>query len=167
MAWRLALAALALAWHRGADARHSSTTLDPRRATPGLSLELIEAARVRAGDSVKYRLRVKACLRARPSACGPRASAGDFNEVVPELRDGIELDLGPYPRGAAWWVAIATADQKTTAFARVVPYPIAGSRRCVLPVARVDLALRQPLHRRRRRLPAGRRSRSKPAPRVR
>ena len=50
----------------------------------------------------------------------------DFSEVVPALRDDIELDPGPYPRGAAWWVAIASEDQKTTAFARVVPYPIAA-----------------------------------------
>jgi hypothetical protein len=58
---------------------------------------------------------------------------GDFEEVVSGLGpggdgakrlDGIQLDPGPYPRGAAWWVAVATEDHKVAAFARVVPYPI-------------------------------------------
>ena len=126
MARRLALAALALAWIAAADARHSSTTLDPRRATPGINLELVEAARGAAGDSVKYRLRVKGLPQGQAFGVWTKSFGRDFSEVVPELREGIELDLGPYPRGAAWWVAIATADQKTTAFARVVPYPIAA-----------------------------------------
>ena len=126
MAWRVALAALALAGATAAEARHSSTALDPRHATPGLSLELIEAARGAAGDSVKYRLRVKGLPQGQAFGVWTKGFGRDFNEVVPELRDGIELDVGPYPRGAAWWVAIATADQKTTAFARVVPYPIAA-----------------------------------------
>ena len=126
MLWRVAAAALALACATAADARHSGTTLDPRHATPGLSLELIEAARGASGDSVRYRLRVKGLPQGEAFAVWTKSFGRDFNEVVPELRDGIELDLGPYPRGAAWWVAIASADQKTTAFARVVPYPIAA-----------------------------------------
>ena len=126
MAWRVALAALALAGATAADARHSGTALDPRHATPGLSLELIEAARGATGDSVRYRLRVKGVPQGEAFGVWTKSFGRDFNEVVPELRDGIELDLGPYPRGAAWWVAIASADQKTTAFARVVPYPIAA-----------------------------------------
>jgi hypothetical protein len=126
MAWRVALAALALAGATAADARHSGTALDPRHATPGLSLELIEAARGATGDSVKYRLRVKGLPQDETFGVWTKSFGRDFSEVVPELRDGIELDLGPYPRGAAWWVAIASPDQKTTAFARVVPYPIAA-----------------------------------------
>ena len=124
MAWRFTLAALALACSAAADARHSSTTLDPRRATPGLSLELVEAER--GADAVKYRLRVKGLPEGPSYAVWTRHFGRDFSEVVPELRDGIELGLGPYPRGAAWWVAVASQDQKTTAFARVVPYPIAA-----------------------------------------
>jgi hypothetical protein len=126
MAWRLALAALALAWFAAADARHSSTTLDPRRATPGLNLELVEAARSATGDAVKYRLRVKGLPEGHAFGVWTKSFGRDFSEVVPALRDDIELDPGPYPRGAAWWVAIASEDQKTTAFARVVPYPIAA-----------------------------------------
>jgi len=126
MCWRVALAALDLAYDTAADARHSGTALDPRHATPGLSLELIEAARGATGDSVKYRLRVKGLPQGQAFGVWTKSFGRDFSEVVPELRDGIELDLGSYPRGAAWWVAIASPDQKITAFARVVPYPIAA-----------------------------------------
>ena len=126
MGGRIALAALALAWFAAADARHSSTTLDPRRATPGLNLELVEAARSATGDAVKYRLRVKGLPEGHAFGVWTKSFGRDFSEVVPALRDDIELDPGPYPRGAAWWVAIASEDQKTTAFARVVPYPIAA-----------------------------------------
>lgn len=126
MAWRAALAALALAWAAAADARHSSSVLDPRRATPGLNLELIEAARSATGEAVKYRLRVKGLPQGQAFGVWARSFGRDFSEVVPALREDLELDPGPYPRGAAWWVAIASQDQKTTAFARVVPYPIAA-----------------------------------------
>lgn len=126
MALRFVCAALALAAAAGADARHSSMTLDPRRATPGMSLELVEAARSAAGDAVKYRLRVKGLPEGRAFGVWTKSFGRDFSEVVPALRDDIELDPGPYPRGAAWWVAIASEDQNTTAFARVVPYPIAA-----------------------------------------
>jgi hypothetical protein len=126
MAWRVALAALALAWSGAADARHSSSTLDPRRATPGVSLELVESARSASGDAVKYRLRVKGLPEGHAFGVWTKGFGRDFTEVVPALRDDIELDLGPYPRGAAWWVAVASEDQNTPAFARVVPYPIAA-----------------------------------------
>ena len=38
--------------------------------------------------------------------------------------DDIVLDPGPYPKGAAWGVALASDDHKVAAFARVIPYPI-------------------------------------------
>src|SRR6185436_13442026 len=110
MAWRVALAALALAWSGAADARHSSSTLDPRRATPGVSLELVESARSASGDAVKYRLRVKGLPEGHAFGVWTKGFGRDFTEVVPALRDDIELDLGPYPRGAAWWVAVASED---------------------------------------------------------
>ena len=40
------------------------------------------------------------------------------------LQDLI-LTPGPYPRGAAWDMAIATADRSVSAFAQVIPQPIA------------------------------------------
>ena len=38
--------------------------------------------------------------------------------------EDIVLDPGPYPRGAAWGVALASEDHKMAAFARVIPHPI-------------------------------------------
>ena len=34
------------------------------------------------------------------------------------------LEPGPYPRGAAWEVALVSADRAFRAFAKVIPYPI-------------------------------------------
>jgi hypothetical protein len=144
MAWRLALAALALAWMAGADARHSNAVLDPRRATPGVNLELVELPRSAPSDAVKYRLRATGLPAGIAFGVWTRGFGREFVETVPGLRadasgvlavaDGpgskqrledIDLEPGPYPRGAAWWVAIASEDHKTAGFARVVPYPIA------------------------------------------
>ena len=143
MPWRFALAALALAWMTIADARHSNAVLDPRRATPGVDLELVEVPRSTPADAVKYRLRVAGLPVGTAFGVWTRSFGRDFVEVVAGLRseasgvlvvaDGtgakqrledIELEPGPYPRGAAWWVAVASEDHKTAAFARVVPYPI-------------------------------------------
>ena len=107
MAQRFVLLLVALTWAAAADARHSSTTLDPRRATPGVDLELVQAARSATGDTVKYRLRVKGLPAGHSFGVWTKTFGRDFSEVVPEFRNGIELDLGSYPRGAAWWVAIA------------------------------------------------------------
>jgi hypothetical protein len=126
MAWRFFLSVLVVVWATNADARHSSTTLDPRRATPGVNLELVEAGRRANGDTVKYRLRVKGLPSGHSFGVWTKSFGRDFTEVVTELGVHVELDPGPYPRGAAWWVAIASEDQKTAAFARVVPYPIAA-----------------------------------------
>jgi hypothetical protein len=143
MTWHSALAALALAWVTLADARHSNAVLDPRRATPGVNLELVEQPRVTTGDALKYRLRVTGLPAGTAFGVWTRSFGRDFVEVVTGLHsdasgvltvaDGtgarqhledIELEPGPYPRGAAWWVAIASEDHKTAAFARVVPHPI-------------------------------------------
>jgi hypothetical protein len=120
------LATLALVCS-AADARHSSTTLDPRRATPGVSLELVELPRSATGDAPQYRLRVKGLPEGHAYGVWTKSFGRDFTEVVAKPSfDDVELAPGPYPRGAAWWVAVASEDQKTTAFARVVPYPIAA-----------------------------------------
>ena len=127
MTWRRALLALSLAWMASADARHSNAVLDPRRATPGVSLELVELPRSAPAEAAKYRLRVTGLPEGHVFGVWTKSFGRDFTEVVPELRDGIELDPGPYPRGAAWWVAIASEDHQTAAFARVIPYPV-GAR---------------------------------------
>ena len=144
MAWRSALAVLMLAWTASAQARHSNAVLDPRRATPGVTLEVLELPRTGPGNPVKYRLRVSGLPSDQSFGVWTRNFGREFREVVSGLRPDasgvlavtdnrgvfrrlseIEFDPGPYPRGAAWWVAIASDDHKVAAFARVVPYPIA------------------------------------------
>jgi hypothetical protein len=143
MAWRSVVAGLALAWVAAAEARHSNAVLDPRRATPGVSLDLVELAHREPGDAPKYRLRVTGLPAGPTFGVWTRSFGRDFVEIVSGLRpdasgmlavadrggvgqrlDDMELDPGPYPRGAAWWVAIASEDHQVAAFARVVPYPI-------------------------------------------
>jgi len=143
MAWRLALAALALAWSAATYSRHSNAVLDPKRATPGVSLDLVEVPRDAAGEAAKYRLRVTGLPAGAAFGIWTKSFGRDFEEVFSGLRldasgvpavadrrggaqrlEDVELDPGPYPRGAAWWVAIASEDHKIAAFARVVPHPI-------------------------------------------
>ena len=141
MAWQSVVAALALAWSAAADARHSNAVLDPRRATPGVSLELVEVPRSATGAAAKYRLRVLGLPGGVAFGVWTKSFGQDFVEVVSKQRlDEIELDPGPYPRGAAWWVAIASEDHKTAAFARVIPHPIAArDGACSLSVELISL----------------------------
>jgi len=143
MAWRVALAAVVLAWTAAAQARHSNAVLDTRRATPGVSVDLVELPRTASRDAAKYRLRVTGMPAGMAFGVWTRSFGRDFVEVLSGLRpdasgvlmfgegagarqrlDDMEFDPGPYPRGAAWWVAVASEDHKVAAFARVVPYPI-------------------------------------------
>ena len=61
MASRIGLAALLLLWGSGVDARHGSAALDPRRASPGIHLELVELPS--SAGPVKYRLRAEGVPR--------------------------------------------------------------------------------------------------------
>ncbi|MGH7770355.1 MAG: hypothetical protein ACREQP_23120 [Candidatus Binatia bacterium] len=36
------------------------------------------------------------------------------------------FETGPYPRGAAWEIALVSADRALRAFAKVIPYPISA-----------------------------------------
>jgi hypothetical protein len=150
---------LALAWTAGADARHSNAILDPRHATPGVTLELVELPRKAPNEAPKYRLSVKGLPQASAFGVWTKSFGRDFTEVVSGLRpdasgvlasteragaarrlDDIALDPGPYPRGAAWWVAIASEDHKVSAFTRVIPYPIAAREgSCTLSLELISL----------------------------
>ena len=141
MARRIGLAALLLLWGSAVDARHSSAALDPRRATPGIHLELVEQPSP--AGPVKYRLRAEGVPRGLSFGIWTKNFGQNFEEAlsgfqvnpggilvsVDELGrsrrlEDIVLDPGPYPRGAAWAVALASDDHKVAAFARVIPYPI-------------------------------------------
>ena len=143
MACRIGLAVFLLLWGAAVDARHSSASLDPRRASPGIHLELVEQPSSAPAGPVKYRLRAEGVPRGVTFGIWTRNFGQNFEEVLPGFQvnpggilvstdelgrsrrlDDIVLDPGPYPRGAAWGVALASDDHKMAAFARVIPYPI-------------------------------------------
>ena len=143
MGWRIALAALLLLCSSTTPARHSSAVLDPRRASPGISIELVELPSSAARSPVKYSLRAEGVPRGTTFGIWTKNFGRDFQEAFsgfqidqagmlvsidksgrPRRFDDIMLDPGPYPKGAAWGVALASDDHKITAFARVIPYPI-------------------------------------------
>jgi hypothetical protein len=146
MAARIALAVLLAAFGSAALARHSSAVLDPRRATPGIRIELVELPRSAPAFIARYRLRAEGVPRGVGFGVWTKRFASDFKEVLPgfstddagalvskdgsgkpqRLEDAV-LEPGPYLKGAAWTVALASDDHKLSAFARVIPYPI-GAR---------------------------------------
>jgi hypothetical protein len=143
MKWQIGLAALLLLWSGAAAARHGSGFLEPRRATPGIQLELIEESPEAPGGVRKYRLRAEGVPRDlkfgiwtkdfgqqfteaysgfQVDAAGELVSVDDTGQSR-RLRD-VSLDPGPYPSGAVWMVALASDDHQISAFAKVIPHPI-------------------------------------------
>jgi len=148
MVRRIALAALLVAWSGAAAARHGTGTLDPSRATPGIRIELVALAPVAPAYTARYRLRAEGVPRGVGFGIWVKNFAtSDFKEVIPGFKtdedgalalvdasgkrrlDEVVLEPGPYVRGAAWTVALASDDHKLSAFARVIPYPIGAKDR--------------------------------------
>ncbi len=142
MDWRIGLVALLLLWSAAAAARHGSGVLEPRRATPGIRLELLELPSSQ--GAAKYRLRVEGAPRGVMFDVWTKDFGQPFAEVFsgfrmdetgalvsvdgsgrPRRLEDIALDPGPYPKGAVWMVALASDDHKLSAFAKVIPHPIA------------------------------------------
>lgn len=140
---RIALAMLLAACGSAALARHSSAILDPRRATPGIRIELVELPRSAPAFTARYRLRAEGVPRGVGFGVWTKRFASDFQEVLPgfstddagalvskggpgkpQRLEDVVLEPGPYLKGAAWTVALASDDHKLSAFARVIPYPI-------------------------------------------
>ena len=145
MNWRIGLAAFLLLWSAAVFARHSSGLLDPRGATPGIHLELVELPSSSAKGNAKYRLRAEGVPHGVTFGVWTKDFAQQFAQVFSGIRmdeagvlvsvdragqvrrlEDIALDPGPYPRGAVWMVALASDDYKLSAFAKVIPHPIAG-----------------------------------------
>jgi hypothetical protein len=159
MAWRIGLAALLLALSSSVGARHSFTSLNPRKASPGIRIQLVELPPAVSGGTVRYSLRTDGF----PPGVTVGVWTKDFGRYFEELihpvafdpngvpiavgssggqREGkpIELDPGPYPRGAAWGVALASDDHQISAFARVIPRPIeARDGPCTLSLELISL----------------------------
>jgi hypothetical protein len=128
-------------------ARHGGEILlDARRATPGIHLELVEIPSAQPSPtSPRYRLRVQGLPAEVTFGIWTKAFGSSFRELVDGFRadetgalvrvgddggpvrlDEVVLEPGPYAPGAAWEVALISADKTIAAFARVVPRPIAA-----------------------------------------
>jgi len=124
-------------------AAHDEFVLDSRRATPGPRLELIALPPSTNETAPKYHLHVEAGLPrnvpfrvlTKDFSHGFHAIASRFqvdnfgNLVSSETGETMRLDEmalipGPYPRGAAWEVALISADRTIRLFAKTIPYPI-------------------------------------------
>jgi hypothetical protein len=125
-------------------AAHEMAPLDARRPTPGLLLDLVEVPPGPGEFVPGYRLLVWGFRRGivynvwardfghsfREIASGFRLGRGtapvasEFEGGGPRRLDEVVFSPGPYPRGAAWEVAIASDDLTLAAFARVIPRPI-------------------------------------------
>jgi len=145
MAWRIALAAFLLLWSAATPARHGSGVLEPSRATPSIRLELVELSSSASPGTAKYRLRAEGMPRGVTFGVWTKAFGQPFMEAFsgfqmdeagvlvsidgsgrPRRLEEIALDPGPYPKGAVWMVALASDDHKLSAFAKVIPHPIAA-----------------------------------------
>lgn len=124
-------------------ASHEEFVLDSRRATPGPRLELIALPASTNKASLNYHLHVEAGL---PRKVLFRLLTKDFSHGFHTVASGFQVDdsgnlvsteagertrldeitltPGPYPRGAAWEVALVSADRNIRLFAKAIPYPI-------------------------------------------
>jgi hypothetical protein len=116
--------------------------IDARRATPGLRLELSELTPAATQTTKRYRLQAPDYPRGIVFGVFARNFGQSFEELVPGLQvnesgklasnatftprrlDEMVFEPGPYPRGAAWEVALVSVDRTLSAFAKTVPYPI-------------------------------------------
>ena len=142
--WCAGLVGLLAFWSVASTARHGSGVLEPRRATPAISVELVKmASDASLGSTTKYRLRVKGV----PPGVTFEVWTKDFGQPFALAFSGfrmdetgtlvtldksgqsrriedLALDPGPYPKGAVWMVALASEDHTLSAFAKVIPHPI-------------------------------------------
>jgi len=134
---RSALFVLVVLVTSGPVLAHDENGLDPHNATRGIRLELSESPRVTAGGT--YRLRVTGVSRGNMfnlwtqdfgapfRMVASNLSVDEFGNVVssrPAKPEPFTVRPGPYPQGAAWSVALVSADRAVRAFAAVIPRPI-------------------------------------------
>jgi hypothetical protein len=125
---------------------HEPSVLDQRRATPGITIELVPLPPSQRTGAAQYRLRATGVPRNvtfdvlakdfrheyREVASGFRVDAAgtlvstETDGGRPQRLDDLALGPGQYPRGARWDVALASHDRTVTAFTHVIPHPIAA-----------------------------------------
>jgi len=121
---------------------HDPFILDARRAVPGsIRLEVVELSSM----PKRYRLRASGVPRGIVFGVFTKDFAHSFHEAAPGFQldesgnlvsnqtiggdraqrlDEMVFEPGPYPRGAAWEIALVSADRNLRAFAKVIPHPI-------------------------------------------
>jgi hypothetical protein len=122
---------------------HDEATLDPHNPSPGVRLELSELPRTKTAAAAAYGLRVTGVSREITLDLWIQNFGSHFHRVAAGLRldesgnvlssrpvntgqplPPITISPGPYPEGAAWSVALVSADRAVRAFAAVIPRPI-------------------------------------------
>jgi hypothetical protein len=68
------------------------------------------------------------------------------------------FEPGPYPKGAAWEIALMSTDRSIRAFTKAIPHPILARHGDVHSLSRTGLSKGRPLHGVRQRLCSRRRS---------
>jgi hypothetical protein len=146
LARSLGLAGALLMWAAPAAARHGDVVIDARRATPGLHLAVTERPGATAASTAPtYRLSASGVPRGvlfgiwtkdfgqlfQQVASGFRLNEAGVLEMMddegrPRRLDELVLDPGSYPRGAAWEIALVSADHSVMAVTKIFPRPIAS-----------------------------------------
>ncbi len=141
----LVLAVLLTAHAAPVAARHGVAGFDPRRPTPGVQLTLVERPTASPTGTPAYRLVATGVPRGVLFGIWTKDFGGPFQQVASGFRVGdtgaletidgagqprrleeIVFDPGSYPRGAAWEIALVSADHAVVAVTKVTPRPIAA-----------------------------------------
>ncbi len=141
----LGLALLFAAHAAPVAARHGVAGFDPRRPTPGIQLTLVERPTADPAATPTYRLVATGVPRDVLFGIWRKDFGGPFQQVASGFRvgdtgvletidgagqprglDEIVFDPGAYPRGAAWEIALVSADHAVVSVAKVTPRPIAA-----------------------------------------
>lgn len=123
---------------------HDPFILDARRAVPGsIRLDLVELSTTPA-MSKRYKLQASGVPRGVIFGVFTKDFAHSFHEAASSFQvdesgnlvsggdhgrqrlDDMVFEPGPYPRGAAWEIALVSADRALRAFAKVIPHPISA-----------------------------------------
>ncbi|HTU00283.1 MAG TPA: hypothetical protein VMG58_00655 [Candidatus Sulfotelmatobacter sp.] len=142
---------------------HDEATLDTHNRTPGAHLELLEVPPSGSSGGPRFSLRATGIASRGPFEVWTQDFGNVFRRVASGLRvddlgkvvqaaaaspsgqallpGPVALGPGPYPRGAAWTVALVATDRSTRVFASAIPRPIVGRNRSCM----VELELVSPL----------------------
>jgi len=134
---------LVITWIAPDAFAHDDNILDPHNATPGVRLELVELPRATATSPIAYRLRLTGAARDLEFELWTQDFGALFRKVASGFRADEEGNVvsakpgkagqgpmpitvrpGPFPQGAAWAVALVSADKSIRAFAAAIPRPM-------------------------------------------